>query len=122
MQKRVLIAEDYDDTRAFMKFILEKDGYEVVEAKNGLEAVEVAQHQHIDLILMDLGMPIMNGLTATQIIRQSGHEFSKIPIIAITAYGQTYYQKAREAGCNAVINKLLDSEIIELTINSYLSE
>ena len=122
MQKRVLVAEDYDDTRELIKFILENDGHEVIEAKNGLEAVKIAQHQHIDLILMDLGMPVMNGLTATRMIRQSGQELSKIPIIAITAYGQTYYQKACEAGCDAVINKLLDSEIMELTINSYLSE
>ena len=122
MQKRILVAEDYDDTRALMRLILENDGYEVVEAKNGLEAVEKAQHQHIDLIPMDLGMPVMNGLTATQIIRQSGQELSKIPIIAVTAYGQTYYQKACEAGCNAVINKILDSEIMEITINSYLAE
>ena len=122
MQKRVLVAEDYDDTRELIRFILESDGYEVVEARNGLEAVEMAQHQHVDLILMDLGMPVMNGLTATQLIRQSGQGLSKIPIIAITAYGQAYYQKACEAGCNAVINKCLDSEIMEITINSYLSK
>jgi CheY-like chemotaxis protein len=120
MLKKVLIVEDYDDVRDFMKLLIEGYGYEVLEAINGIQAVETTKNQHPDLILMDLTMPEMDGLTATRIIRKSGNGFSKTPIIAVTALGDMYYRKAIEAGCNDLIDKPVDFDKLLPILNQYL--
>lgn len=120
MRKKVLIAEDYEDTRSLMRFLLEGFGYKVLEAADGEEAVAAAKSEHPDLVLMDISMPVMDGLTATQLIRrfESG---AHMPIIAVTAYGDSYYRKAIEAGCDDLINKPLDFDNLEPVLNQYLS-
>ena len=70
MRKRVLVAEDFDDIRQMMKILLECHGYEVVEAADGYEAVRKAVSSNPDLILMDIAMPVMDGIQATQAIRK----------------------------------------------------
>lgn len=119
MQKRILVVEDYPDTRSFMKFVLEDCGYEVMEAENGKEAVESVKSHVPDLILMDMSMPVMDGLTATKTIR-SFNGLSRLPIIAVTAYGQSYYRQAMEAGCDDLINKPLDPMSLKPILNQYL--
>jgi CheY-like chemotaxis protein len=120
MQKKILIAEDYADIRLMMKMLVRGYGYEVIEAEDGFEAVEKARECRPDLILMDLSMPLMNGLTATEIIRTlDGME--KLPIIAVTAYGNNYYTKAIAAGCNDVLNKPLDFGNLQPLLNRYLN-
>ena len=120
MPKIVLVVEDYADTRTMMKFLLQSYGFQVIEACDGQEAVDKAQQSTPDLILMDLSLPIMDGLTATQTIRKfSG--FGKIPIIAVTAYGNSYYRQAIEAGCDDLINKPLDFDKLEPILNQYLT-
>jgi CheY-like chemotaxis protein len=107
MSRTILIVEDYEDARTCMKFLIESYGYEVVEAVDGSEAVESFKHNLPDLILMDISMPQMDGLSATKAIRKfKGAEC--IPIIAVTAYGERFYQRAIEAGCNDLINKPVD--------------
>ena len=120
MTKKVLIVEDYADTRTMMKYLLQHFGYEVVEAADGQEAVDRAKADEPDLILMDISMPVMDGLTATQIIRQFDG-FAKIPIIAVTAYGKSYYRQAIEAGCDDLINKPLDFDNLQPIIEQYLA-
>jgi CheY-like chemotaxis protein len=120
MPKTILIVEDYADIRAMMKFLVQRFGYEVVEAADGQEAVESAKQHHPDLILMDLSLPNMDGLTATQIIRKFDG-YGKIPIIAVTAYGNSYYRRALEAGCDDLINKPLDFDKLEPILNQYLT-
>lgn len=119
MGKTVLIVEDYADTRTMMKFLLQRFGYEVVEAADGQEAVEKVKQVNPDLILMDLSLPVMDGLTATQTIRKFDG-FGKIPIIAVTAYGNSYYRRAIEAGCDDLINKPLDFDKLEPVLEQYL--
>lgn len=119
MNKTILIVEDYVDTRTMMRFILQSYGYDVVEATNGKEAVEVARELHPNLILMDMSMPIMDGLEATRLIRKLDG-FSKIPIIAVTAYSSSYYRQALEAGCDDLINKPLDFTNLEPLLEQYL--
>lgn len=119
MGKTVLIVEDYADTRTMMKFLLQRFGYEVIEAADGQEAVEKVKQIHPDLILMDLSLPVMDGLTATQIIRKFDG-FGKVPIIAVTAYGNSYYRRAIEAGCDDLINKPLDFDKLEPVLEQYL--
>jgi CheY-like chemotaxis protein len=121
MQKTILIAEDYADTRSYMKFLLEDYGYEVLEAENGEKAVEVVKQKAPNLILMDISMPIMDGLTATKIIRHFDG-MAKLPIIAVTAYGKSYYRQAIEAGCDDLINKPLDPDTLKPILNQYLGQ
>jgi len=120
MAKTVLIVEDYPDIRTMMKFLLQRFGYDVIEAADGNEAVESVKQNHPDLILMDLSLPNMDGLTATQIIRKFDG-FGKVPIIAVTAYGNSYYRRAIEAGCDDLINKPLDFNNLEPILEQYLS-
>ena len=119
MAKKVLIAEDYADTRSFMKFLVESYGYQALEANDGQEAVATVQKEQPDLILMDLSMPVMDGLAATRVIR--GFDgMTSLPIIAVTAYGESYYRQAIEAGCDDLINKPLDFDTLEPVLNQYL--
>ncbi|MBX7174614.1 MAG: response regulator [Pyrinomonadaceae bacterium] len=117
--KRVLVVEDYADTRALMRYLLQNFGYEVLEATDGQDAINKIKENSVDLILMDISMPVMDGLTATQIIRQF-EGFTKTPIIAVTAYGKSYYRQAIEAGCDDLINKPLDFNNLKPLLEQYL--
>lgn len=119
MQKTVLIVEDYADVRSFMKFLIEEYGYQVLEAENGQKAVESVKNQIPDLIFMDIAMPVMDGLVATREIRQIGG-MDKLPIIAVTAYGQAYNKQAMNVGCNDLIKKPLDPDVLKSVLNQYL--
>lgn len=120
MNKKVLIVEDYADSRGFLKSLVESYGYQVLEANDGEEAVKLAQYGHPDLILMDLALPIMDGLAATRVIRGL-EDGAKMPIIAISAFGESHYAQALEAGCNDLINKPFDFATLEPYFNKYLS-
>ncbi|HEX8248400.1 MAG TPA: response regulator, partial [Pyrinomonadaceae bacterium] len=110
----------YADIRLMMKMLVRGYGYEVIEAADGYDAVEKVKQHRPDLILMDLSMPIMNGLTATEIIRTfAGME--KIPIIAVTAYDKKFHSRAIQAGCNYVLSKPLDFGNLEPLLSEYLS-
>ena len=100
--KRILVAEDNDSNYLLMTFIL-KGHYEYFRACNGQEAVDKASTEHPDLILMDLKMPKMDGLTATKQIKSM---LPNLPIVALTANAfDTDRQLAMEAGCNAFLAK-----------------
>lgn len=120
MRKTILIVEDYEDSREFMKFLVKSFGYQVIEAENGLQAIDKFKHFHPDLILMDVSMPVMDGLTATKTIR-SLSDGKQIPIIAITAFGKNYVRIAAEAGCNDLIDKPVDFDTFEPILNQYLN-
>lgn len=120
MAKKVLVVEDYDDAREFMKFLLEAYGYQVIEAADGIEAVDRVKQQHPDLVLMDISLPIVDGLTATRAIREFDGK-TKLPIIAVTAFGKNYYKRAIEAGCNDLIDKPIDFDVLEPILHQYLS-
>ena len=120
MAKKVLIVEDYEDTREFMKILLESYGYRVIEAADGIEAIDRVKQHHPDLILMDISLPVVDGLTATRAIRQFDVA-AKVPIIAVTAFGKNYYKKAIEAGCNDLIDKPVDFDSLEPILKSYLA-
>lgn len=121
MPKTILIVEDFEDSRILLKYLLEKLGYKVLEAEDGFKAMEIAKRQIPDLIFMDMALPLINGLSATKIIRQF-KETSKIPIIAITASGEFIYPQAIEAGCNDLILKPLDIDKLQPMIEQYLPE
>ena len=116
-----MVVEDYDDTRMLLKQYLEGLGYSVLEASNGQEAVDIANHEHPDLILMDLDLPILDGIAATQQIRQQT-ELDKVPIVAVTAYPLSYsHVKAFAKGCNEYMAKPIDMSELERLVTRYLS-
>ena len=118
MAQTILIVEDYDDAREFMHFMLEFFGYEVLEATDGLEAVECARKEHPDLILMDISLPELDGIAATEQIRQL-EVGADVPVVAITAHINCR-QKALNAGCNEVIFKPVEPERLKQVIANYL--
>jgi CheY-like chemotaxis protein len=106
MSKKILVVEDLADIRKMMKIMVELYGYEVIEARDGTEAVEQAREHQPALVLMDLAMPLMNGADAARAIKRSSSGAS-IPIIAVTAY-QNMDEEAIKAGCARVIHKPVD--------------
>ena len=113
---KILLVEDTPDSREFMKHFLEMDGNEIIEAVNGKEAVGYAQSEQPDIILMDLDLPVMNGLTATRHIKQIA-SCADIPIIAITAYPRDLHDIAYDVGCKGVIGKPIDfNELTQLLL------
>ena len=105
--KTILIAEDNDSNYILMTYIL-KRYYQFLRAKNGQEAVDAADKGGIDLILMDIKMPVMDGLEATAKIKEKHPE---LPIIALTANAfDSDRQLAMEAGCDDFRSKPVSSE------------
>ena len=118
--RRIMVVEDYDDTRMLLKQGLEMLGYSVLEASNGQEAVDIADREHPDLILMDLDLPILDGIAATQRIRQQSH-MDGVPIVAVTAYPMSYSRvKAFAKGCNEYMPKPIDMSELASLVNRYL--
>lgn len=104
--KRVLVAEDHPVNRKLMAVLLNKIGCEVVFCENGQLAVEAVSSQHFDLVFMDIHMPVMDGLTATRIIRKSFPDPQYLPIIALTADVMNEAQtQALAAGVNEFVAK-----------------
>jgi CheY-like chemotaxis protein len=120
-QKTILVAEDSADTRAVLRRVLDFKGYRVVEAADGREAVELALSECPDLVMMDLNMPVMDGLAATERIRELRDKCGNIPVVAITAF-DTYGMReaAREAGCTAYLLKPLALDELETVIAELL--
>ncbi len=120
-QKTVLVAEDSADTRAVLRRVLASYGYRVVEAADGREAVELALRECPDLVVMDLNMPVMDGLAATERIRELRDKCGNVPIVAVTAF-DTYGMRdaALEAGCDAYLLKPLALDELESVVAGLL--
>ena len=118
----ILLVEDFDDTRLMMKLWLMKRGYRVVEAEDGEAAIELAQSQHPDLIIMDMMMPGLGGLDATRQIREH-QALQRTPIVAVSAYGADEYRtRALDAGCTEYVSTPFEpdalSQLIERLLNT----
>jgi two-component system, cell cycle response regulator DivK len=120
-QKKILVVDDSPDTRAVLCRTLVGYGYQVAEAVDGREAVEVAQRACPDLILMDLNMPVMDGLAATERIREMREQCGDVPIIAVTAF-DTYGMRdaALKAGCDVYLLKPLVLDELEAVVAGLL--
>jgi len=121
MTKKILIAEDYADSRKMLKTFFESSGYDVLEASDGYEAVEKAVEERPNLILMDVAMPALDGVQAAYVIRQHD-SLADVPILAITAYDDFYHDSARKAGCNEVLRKPVDVSKLEPLVRHYLQQ
>jgi two-component system cell cycle response regulator DivK len=117
----VLLVEDTEDNRQMMRRLLEMSGYRVVEAINGVEAVEVAGQIRPQIILMDLSLPFIDGLAATRRIR-SLPGLGNVPIVAVSAHDTAdFHSDALDAGCNAYITKPIDYPELEDVVNRLLA-
>lgn len=112
-RRRLLVVEDNEDTSAMLRMWLETEGYEVVTAADGWEAVRLALHDHYDAILMDMSLPTMDGMSAVRLLR--GHdELRGVPIIALTAYDSAYPRaEAMEAMCDGYLVKPINLAELE---------
>lgn len=117
----VLLVEDTEDNRQMMRKLLELSGYRVVEAINGEEAVKVAAEERPAIILMDLSLPLIDGLAATRRIR-SLPGLDAVPIVAVSAHDTAdFHAEALAAGCNAYITKPIDYPELEEIVCRLLS-
>lgn len=121
-QSLVLLVEDTEDNRVMMRRLLEMSGFRVSEAVNGVEAVTRAEHDEPHIILMDLSLPVIDGLAATRRIRQLP-ELKGVPIIAVSAHDTLdFHAEALAAGCDAYITKPIDYGELEGLIERLLEK
>jgi PAS domain S-box-containing protein len=115
---QVLVAEDEDTNFMLLEVFLMEMNIQITRANNGLEAVDLAQKNHYDLILMDIQMPQMDGLEATRRIREFDQQ---TPLIAITAFAfENERRLALDAGCNEHLSKPIKQEVLERTILEFV--
>ena len=118
--RTILIVDDFDDTRLLLRTWLERRGFRVVEADNGLDAIARAESDAPDLIIMDVQMPKLDGLSATRQIRQV-KELDDVPIVAVSAYGADQYRDhALAAGCNEYVSTPFEPEELERLIRTLI--
>ena len=107
--KKILIIEDIEWNRDLLAQILEED-YEVVEAEDGAQGLEVAKQERPDLIIMDISLPEINGWDLAPMIRQT-EGIAEVPIISATAHAMAGdEQRCREVGCNDYVSKPIDED------------
>lgn len=121
MTKRVLIVEDDPKNMTLFRDLLGVSGYETLEATDGKQGVEIARANRPDLILMDVQMPVMDGLEATKILK-ADPVTNDIPIVALTASAMRGdEEKTLEAGCDAYMTKPIDIKEFLRMVAEYLA-
>jgi len=121
MTKRVLIVEDNDLNMKLFHDLLEAHGYDTLQTKDGLEALQLARQHRPDLILMDIQLPEVSGLEVTKWIKEDD-ALKGIPIVAVTAFAMKGdEEKIREGGCEAYIAKPISIAHFLDTVKRFLS-
>lgn len=116
----ILYVEDNSDNRKLVRRVLEVEGYAVVEAKDGLEAMSCLENGPIDLALMDINMPDVDGYTLTAQIR-SMPKYAKLPIVAVTAnVMRGDRERSLQAGCDGYIQKPIDIDTLAQQVERFL--
>jgi len=119
--RRILVVEDNDLNLRLVRDVLQYAGYDVVEARTGEQGVEIAQDRHPDLILMDLGLPGIDGTEALRLLRESPAT-AGIPVVAVTAYAMPADQeRSRAAGFDGYLTKPLDVLALPGQVRRYLA-
>jgi two-component system cell cycle response regulator DivK len=120
MPKRVLVVEDDTDNRRIVVKVLTVDGYDVVEAVDGEEALDMVGRKRPDLILMDLALPGLDGWEATRRLKADAATKS-IPVVALTAFAMRGdEERARAAGCDDYLAKPARPAAIRAVVKRYL--
>ncbi len=119
-RKKILLVEDGEFNRELFIQLLEDD-YELVVAEDGVQGVKRAEEERPDLILMDLGLPILDGWEATRRIKAQ-RALKDIPIIAVTSHAMVGEEaKALDAGCDDYLPKPIDEDELRKKLQKYLS-
>ena len=122
MKKSVLIVEDNELNMKLFHDLLEAHGYDTIETRNGVEAVELARKHHPDLILMDIQLPEVSGLQVIQWIKDD-ELLRRIPVIAVTAYAMKGdEEKIRQSGCEAYLSKPIAVVKFLETVRNYIGD
>jgi CheY-like chemotaxis protein len=120
MKAKILLVEDNDQNRYLATFLLERAGYEVIHAKNGRDALALADSQPPDLILMDIQMPEMDGYEAAQILRMKP-KFEQVPLVAVTSYAMPGDQdRALRLGFAGYVEKPIATDTFVAEIEAFL--
>ncbi len=120
MAAKVLYVEDNDDNRILVRRILEAEGYHVLEATSAQEGLTLAREHHPDLILVDINMPEVDGLTMTAHLK-SDPDLAQVPVVAITAnVMKGDRERTLAAGCDGYIQKPIDVDLLPQQVARFL--
>jgi len=119
---RVLVAEDHDDTRQLLRLLLERRGFDVLEAADGEEAVRLVESARPDLVLLDGGLPRLDGLAVTRRLR-AGEEAARLPIVFLSGHAEAGARTAAfDAGCDEYLVKPDGLETLGAVLTRHLGE
>ena len=117
---KILIIEDNEQNLYLETFILQKNGHEIIQARNGEKGIALAAQSSPDLILLDIQLPGMDGYRVAEELRKNPR-IAKIPIIAVTSYAMTGdRERILEAGCTSYIEKPINPDTFHLEITQFL--
>jgi CheY-like chemotaxis protein len=117
-----LVVEDHEDTRCLLKVVLSMHGFEVVEAENGEQAIDLANRRPPRIILMDSTLPRMDGIAATRRLRER-ETLNRVPIIFLSGRAEpTALADARAAGCSDYLVKPVDMRLLEQVLDRCFAE
>jgi two-component system cell cycle response regulator DivK len=120
MKKTILVIEDNEQNLYLVSFILKNNGYQVLQARNGMEGVTLAGQHGPDLILLDIQLPIMDGYSVARELRKN-EKLSTVPIVAVTSFAMPGDREhALEAGCTGYIEKPIDPETFMSQVEMHL--
>jgi two-component system, cell cycle response regulator DivK len=121
--QRILIVDDYEDHRVLLRLQLRKVGtFDILEAADGQQALDFVSQQALDLVIMNLGLPTLNGWEATRRIRALPSPARGVPILAFSAYTlPTHERQARAAGCDDYLTKPAPGPLLRQTVERLLA-
>jgi len=124
MKPNILCIEDHPDNMMLIRRLFRPDGYNLIEAKTGVQGLSVAENQELDLILLDINLPDIDGYEIARRIRTSSKPaLIQIPIIAVTANAMKGdAQKALDAGCDVYMPKPINIVQLIETVDAFVSK
>jgi two-component system, cell cycle response regulator DivK len=118
---KILIAEDNEINRELLRELLEIRGYSVVDACDGQEALNMIEQTHPDLLLLDIGMPVLDGFAVIRKIRQNS-QLAKLPVVAVTAYAmQGDRDRILNSGFDGYLSKPIDANALAAELDRLLN-
>ena len=114
----ILIADDDDDTRAMLRTLLEMKGYLITEARDGQETIEKTVQENPGMVLLDLGLPVLNGLTVIRRLRED-YKMIDVPLVVVTGFDK-HVETAMAAGCVDYLMKPIDFDRLDNLLDLYV--
>ena len=122
MAKTVLVVEDNELNMKLFHDLLEANGYNIVQTRNGLEAIDLAREHRPDLILMDIQLPEVSGLEVTKWLKEDD-SLKSIPVVAVTAFAMKGdEERIRQGGCEAYLSKPISVAKFLDTVKTYIGD